>query len=111
MSAPAPTAEPASRSLWTHHVTHSDLPRGPRLAGLALATRATSAGAAHVSIPDVAALAGVTAPTARRALEALHTAGYVQPRPERPFTGPAAPRTAWRLTLPIPASAELGRTA
>ena len=105
------TAEPASRALWTHELTLSTLPRGPRLAGLALATRATTSGAARLTLPDVAALAGVTTPTARRALEELAAAGYLCPAPQRPFTGAEAARTAYRLTVPVPASAELGRAA
>lgn len=97
-----PVPEPASRALWLHALTHSELRRGVRLAGLALATRASSSGRAHLTIPDVAELAGVTAPTARRALADLHAAGYLVPAAQQPYTGPAAARTAYRLTVPVP---------
>ena len=97
-----PAAEPATRALWEHELTHSALPRRARLTGLALATRATTAGHASVTVPDVAELAGVHPSTARRGVEDLHAAGYLIPRPQPPYTGRSAALTPYRLTVPVP---------
>ncbi|MBN6749917.1 helix-turn-helix domain-containing protein [Micrococcus luteus] len=98
-----PVPEPVSRALWLHALTHSEMRRGARLAGLALATRATSSGRAHLTVPDVAELAGVHPSTARRALADLHAAGYLEPAPVSPYSGAGAARTTYRLTVPVPA--------